>query len=1133
MSRAIKLSKIHALNWYGYRDTLPVKGNLVLAGLTGSGKSILMDLLMLVLVGPERARHHFNRSATGGKSDRTIKSYCLLDTKREENGQPQYFHHQGVITYIAAEFTWPDGTGGSDEPRIETWGLRLEYRGVSEQQGEITPFFCPAPLERLDFLNRSENDGAYYPASMAEFKRLIDSHEGRLFSTTREYLRDMANAKHLNFNQDVIQRLLPSAMSFTNLKSFDDFCRQFVLPNESIPVEDVISSFRDFETYERELRDLRGQLDRLLVIRRHAETLSTARRDQEVARYLSSETALAFANEMKIRGEKHLEALRHENEADEKRLIEIGETLEECQRRRETCTALLNESEAGRFYKRLVDEVEAIQNRLETLRGLALKVDREIGNRLKQSKQWMRDVTKAPCDTPINVSEFQSQIELLDGCRQEENANHLSLLASAADELCKKIREKFRHEDEELRKLRREKDELTRHISLLQKGLPPHPQPLLKALQDQLPTLPGETPPRALRELYEITDESWRPAAEMLFTQKFAVIVSSDHFEASAEILRSLPETKIQQSQGQQLIDAGGLTKDHKTKKHSLAGIFSCTDPEAQSYIDGLFGDLIRVDSAQALHDHTTAISPDGMVKRGASLTRPQGYDGTPFIGETGLKRQLQIKQSRLDEINAALRRLEPIELEVSRLIRERNEKIPRHEDLISQLIRIEDLPGLEVKHKEGMAQLDAVSNDEFEQLEQEIYDLRIQEKSLASENTSILRKGGIGEIRRTEQQIAGFNDECERRENDFFKVQKEINIYTHQARYSEWKALMNEQFSALDVQRKEFARSAQDAEQLTSQTGADLKIAMAEFKREYHPKFDDLPDKPEETGPYEKILLAIEDADIPSYEKKSKLERKRWESLFRTQVLSRMQQALNNVENIISLLNVQLKQPIGHDRYKIVKKANPDFKVYQELITRNALHHEDELFYASMGDELKQALEDFLQILTKNSSSPEAARLLDYRQYFDYDLYVTDIRDPQLKPVSVDKQSGKMSGGENQSPYFVAILASYLHAYKRHETRGNKPSLALVPIDEAFSKLSGERIQNCINAMTELDLQGMFSMSSGNIPYAFSQCDELIIISRKEERRGSRVGVRNIPVVLFRESEEGKAWMEEHAMDS
>ncbi len=118
----------------------------MLAGVTGSGKSILMDLLMLVLVGPERARHHFNRSATGSKSDRTIKGYCLLDTKREENGQPQYFHDKGVTTYIAAEFTWPDGS------RVETWGLRFEFRNTAENDGFTTPFFCPAPLDRADFL---------------------------------------------------------------------------------------------------------------------------------------------------------------------------------------------------------------------------------------------------------------------------------------------------------------------------------------------------------------------------------------------------------------------------------------------------------------------------------------------------------------------------------------------------------------------------------------------------------------------------------------------------------------------------------------------------------------------------------------------------------------------------------------------------------------------------------------------------------------------------------------------------------------------------------------------------------------------------------------------------------------------
>ena len=67
MSRAIRLTRIHALNWYGYRDSIPVDGNLLLAGVTGSGKSILMDLIQFVLVGDLRLVK-FNQSATGAHS---------------------------------------------------------------------------------------------------------------------------------------------------------------------------------------------------------------------------------------------------------------------------------------------------------------------------------------------------------------------------------------------------------------------------------------------------------------------------------------------------------------------------------------------------------------------------------------------------------------------------------------------------------------------------------------------------------------------------------------------------------------------------------------------------------------------------------------------------------------------------------------------------------------------------------------------------------------------------------------------------------------------------------------------------------------------------------------------------------
>jgi len=91
-------------------------------------------------------------------------------------------------------------------------------------------------------------------------------------------------------------------------------------------------------------------------------------------------------------------------------------------------------------------------------------------------------------------------------------------------------------------------------------------------------------------------------------------------------------------------------------------------------------------------------------------------------------------------------------------------------------------------------------------------------------------------------------------------------------------------------------------------------------------------------------------------------------------------------------------------------------------------------------------------------------------------------------------------------------------------------PTLALVPIDEAFSKLSGERIADCIEALQQLDLQGVFSMSTGNIPYAFEKCDHLIVVSKEERRIGRKLKVRNIAVSIARESEEAREIMREVA---
>ena len=287
------------------------------------------------------------------------------------------------------------------------------------------------------------------------------------------------------------------------------------------------------------------------------------------------------------------------------------------------------------------------------------------------------------------------------------------------------------------------------------------------------------------------------------------------------------------------------------------------------------------------------------------------------------------------------------------------------------------------------------------------------------------------------------------------------------------------------------------------------------------HPKFDDLSLDVSDNAAYDKQLAKLNDSDIPDYTAKAERERKTWEKLFRTQVLEKLRNALFEVENTRVLLNAYLKRPIGNNRYRVIKWDNRDFTLYHKLLDASAVAREDELFFASADAELRDACDHFLQSLIDEDKKSVADQLLDYRHYYEYDMEVDDLGDDgEVKATSrVDRQSGKFSGGENQSPYFIAILASYLRAYKRHDTRSKQPSLALVPIDEAFSKLSGERIKDCIEAMKSLDLQGVFSMSTGNIPYAFEHCDSLVVVAKEEKRIGKRLQIRNVPVSLHKDS--------------
>src|ERR1035437_4367849 len=142
-------------------------------------------------------------------------------------------------------------------------------------------------------------------------------------------------------------------MSFTNLKSFDEFCRRFILPDDKLNVADVVASYRIFKAYENDLRALFDQQTRLETIRDLHRDQTAAARDRVVARWLASELAYQHAATCVREQEENLRIQRAAFPKEEARIGELDRLIGERRSRIKSEEAALKALPGGDLYLEL------------------------------------------------------------------------------------------------------------------------------------------------------------------------------------------------------------------------------------------------------------------------------------------------------------------------------------------------------------------------------------------------------------------------------------------------------------------------------------------------------------------------------------------------------------------------------------------------------------------------------------------------------------------------------------------------------------------------------------------------------------------------------------------------------------
>lgn len=1100
----IELTRIHAINWFGYQDVFDIAGNLLIAGVTGSGKSILMDLVQLVLIGDQKSK--YNQSATGKASSRTLKSYCLGDTKDEIEGVAQYMRNEGATTYAALEFTRPDGS-------IETWGLRIEFDSAAQNQASKRHgFVINGRMNKEDWI-----DGFDYPLDFSAFREIVQDGDGRVFDTMDGYRREMSLTKHLNFDRETLDYLLPAAMSFTFLDNFNKFCKNYVLPPDEVRIQEVRDSYHAFLSLRRELSSMKHQLTLLENIRTDFSTHKQALTDRDIFADISRDMKVEELREVVDELLEEIKELEERAKLQGDEETQLESTLAEGRSRRDLLRDALNETEDGRLFLHIREDNRNLVAKLQRLREATKSIEDARRTRCQSVRSWMETTIQTRIKIPATyVSKLKTAIKETEKCELSELTKHLEELAEAVRNFHAEAKEAEKPLRDEVEKKVRTIRNLTSRLESLDSGRLNHRSALLDSINSTLPRRAnGDPSAYALRELCEVKDERWRPALETSFSRKFAVVVDSGNYKHAETVYREMKGS----APGESLINPDqALEMRPKRMKGCLAEHLECHSPIAQAIVDHLFGRIICVENAADLTKHDAAILPDGFSYRRPFAERRAHYDNIPCIGGRGLEKQkIQLEKDR-QIIREELDRLMPI----AQLLEEaeatyRREKLDSP-SLGAKLANLSQLEDYEIRLQENIERLKVIEGSNFEAKEAELRDL---EHELGSIDTKLksLRKSEIKvELGRVQGQLSDSEEQLERATMELSRYRAEgPNLDKHKKRHEELTQRIITEFPAIDIAVAQSLRLERVAAERAITSWSSVIEGRKELAREF-PIYNEFSPEEANNNVWEERLKRIESSEIPAYEKKAQREETNWQEIFRKQVLIKLRSALMRVDLTLKLLNKQLKKPIGNHLYQIRKRSNPDYKVYQLLIDNSMVDEEDSLFFDSVDEESRLEIERIFTALVEDPNNAEALNFLDYRNYYDYDMSVMDISDPDARETSVDRQSGKFSGGESQSPYFIAILACYLRAFHRYDQRDNEPSIGIVPIDEAFSKLSGERIRDCIEALKSLGLQGVFSMSSGNIPYAMDLCDQTMVVSKKETKKDKRVFIRNIAVSLTRE---------------
>ncbi|MDR1950035.1 MAG: hypothetical protein LBQ38_11650 [Spirochaetaceae bacterium] len=1047
----ITLERIRLVGWHYFEETVITIGNRCLfAGDNGSGKSTIVDAIQYAMAADLR-KAKFNAAAGERKSGRDLMGYvrCKLGSDTTE------YLRDDAVAHVMLEFS-DGGPGFSAGVCVEAF-----------TDGRLTEHFwlgTGLPIDSAEVRNEQDE-----PLSYRQFRDLLlgRNSSGRgiqVYDSKGLYLREFTNKlgvwRRLAEYNPYLEAFTRS-VSFTPLVSVDRFVCDYILEDRPVEISVMKANLESYKEAEREARAAVLRIEALKKISAKAGEW------QNYQGLILKQEYLKLAIERNITEQQKTDLRRKYEDHGAKQAFLEKETSSltaarfEWDHERQETEASLMVNDVYLLVRRIEERIDRIKLELVEAQKTAEKY------RLYRSQCESllgRPLGDDPdADIPVvEAGEAESRLRKEDAGRQK---TELSLaLQDALAELAE-----------------------------LEKGIPRYPEAptaLRLALEG------AGIGAHFLADLAEVTDPGWTDAVEgWLNTLRFAVLVEPEQFQKALEIYDGLPRSVA----GAFLPNLEKM-RNAKVREASLAELIKTDSPYARMYIDYILGEVICAD-IKTLKNYARAVTRECMTysNHTASRIREEVYRRR-YLGQAARKERkdfLLLETDRLRrERDDAARREDQAAREEERYRRVYKTLL----DLRYLFPAVQKSGELEAERKQSEAELAAIDTRGLQELQEK--KAALSERIREADERLVRLNQDLGKIEQalidTRSQLEAVTAVLEERDRD-------IRVFgeSHPAELGECEGYAEERF-----------RKAGIPELMTSyeSTLKGFRSRAESLQREYHQLVQTydrdfnalLSVEPQDSAEAGKILTRLETSELPEYREKIARTRRDAEHEFREHFISVLNERIENTRESFREINETLKNlSFGKDQYRFVLEERSDRRGQIEIIKKTAeISAAEDGLFSQLTDpgELKAARDLFERILEANLDSPELRSICDYRTYFHYDIKIRDtesIEKATGKPVelSLSKVLREKSGGESQTPYYVAIAASFYRFYK------DKPekTVRLVLFDEAFNRMDDERIGKILEFYRKLDVQIISSVPTEKIEAMVPHMDRINLVIRHE----------------------------------